>query len=237
MSKKRKKQQQRVAAPKPVQSSDTTRITHHGTAEPVALNDLVHEPPEPVAQRGSIPVWLIALIVLLLYWADMYVVTHGADLGGKGGAFPVTVYDPFRSHEEVVAKNPPEDPLFELGRRTFANAGCVACHQASGMGIPGQFPPLVGSEWVLTENPGRAIRIVLNGLTGPITVKGEAYNNQMPPLGLDAKQVAAVVTYIRKEWGNKASSVTVEQVEKVKQEIGGRTDMFTAAELEQVPAQ
>jgi mono/diheme cytochrome c family protein len=178
-------------------------------------------------------------MVVLIYWADMYVVTHGADLGGKGGAFPVEVYDPYLSYQQVSDANPkdPGQEMFELGRRVFANAGCVACHGAGGAGIPGQFPPLVGSEWVLTENPGRPIRIVLNGLTGPITVKGETFNNQMPPLGLDAKQVAAVVTYIRNEWGNKASPVTVEQVEKVKQEIGGRTDMFTAPDLEQVPAQ
>ena len=223
----------------PKKGSGTATFQRTAVARPPEVTDFQQEPPEPAVQRGSIPIWLIAVVVLVFYWADMYVVTHGADLGGKGGAFPVSVYDPYRSHDQVVQANPvdPKRIMFELGRRKYGEAGCVACHGGGGTGIPGQFPPLVGSEWVLTENPARAIRIVINGLMGPITVKGENYNNAMPPLGsaLDSKEVAAVLTYIRNEWGNQAPPVTIEQVEQVKKEIGGRAESFTAAELEQVP--
>ena len=209
-------------------------------ADPPDFARFQKDAPEPVVQRGSFPVWLIAVVVLLFYWADMYVVTHGADLGGKGGAFPVTVYDPYKSHQEVEEKNP-EDPgeaMFKLGGRIYWSKGCSTCHGPGGTGTPGQFPPLTGSEWVLTQNPGRIIRIVNNGLTGPINVRGQSYNNAMPPFNhLDDKEVAAVLTYIRNEWGNKASPVTVEQVKQVRREIGGRVDSFTAAELEQVPVQ
>ena len=243
MSKKHKKHQQH-AGPKKESGTATFqrgKTEHIAAAKPPDITEFQKDPPEPVAQRGSIPIWLIALVVLLFYWADMYVVTHGADLGGKGGAFPVTVYDPYRSFEQVDAANPRSelDEFIRLGRTTYASVGCVACHGGGGTGIPGQFPPLAGSEWVLAENPARIIRIVVNGLTGPITVKGENFNNSMPPLGsaLDSKQAAAVLTYIRNEWGNKAPAVTVDQVERVRKEIGARADMFTAPELEQVPVQ
>jgi mono/diheme cytochrome c family protein len=237
MSRKHKKQHH----PGAKKGSGTTTFQRTAVARPPDVTDFQEEPPEPSTQPGSIPVWLIAIVVLVFYWADMYVVSHGADLGGKGGAFPVSVYDPYKSHEQVVEANPvdPAREMFELGRRTYAGVGCVACHGGGGAGVPGQFPPLAGSEWVLAENPARIIRIVINGLTGPISVAGATYNNTMPPLGsaLDAKQVAAVLTYIRNEWGNKAPPVTIEQVEQVKKEIGGRADMFTAGELEQVPLQ
>ena len=241
MSKKHKKHQHQ-AGPKKESGTATFqrgKTEHIAAAKPPDVTEFQKEPPEPTVQRGSFPIWLIAVVVMLFYWADMYVVTHGADLGGKGGAFPVAVYDPYRSFDQVKAANPvdPKQEMFELGRRVYANAGCVTCHGGGGTGTPGQFPPLAGSEWVLTENPGRAIRIVLNGLMGPITVKGENYNNAMPPLGLDSKNVAAVLTYVRNEWGNKASPVTTEQVEQVKKEIGGKADSFTAAELEKVPVQ
>ncbi|NNF03047.1 MAG: cytochrome c, partial [Rhodothermales bacterium] len=57
---------------------------------------------------------------------------------------------------------------------------CVTCHQADGQGIPGAFPPVAGAEWV-DGDPGRLIRLVLNGMQGPITVRGEEYNNVMTP--------------------------------------------------------
>lgn len=197
------------------------------------------ETPEPTTHRGTIPIWLIAVVIVLFYCADMYVVTHGADLGGEAGAFPTTVYDPFLNQKQVVAANPvdPARAQFLQGRLVFANAGCVACHGAGGAGVPGQFPPLAGSEWVNTPSPARAIRIVLGGLTGPISVKGENFNNAMPPLGptLNDEQVAAVLTYVRNEWGNKAGPVTPQQVAKERQATGGRSEMFTAPEIQQVP--
>lgn len=221
-----------AAHPKGAPKAATPPVTVANTV------DLRHEPPEPTFQPGSVPVLMIAAIIVLLYLADMYVMSHGADLGGQGGAFPKTVYDPYRSHKEVEAANPvdPGRQAFLKGRTVFGNV-CVQCHGAGGTGVPGQFPPLAGSEWVLTENPARAIRIVIGGLTGPISVKGEMFNNSMPPWGptLSDEQIANVLTYVRNEWGNKAPPVTTEQVAKIRQEIANKQDMFTAAELEQIP--
>ncbi len=71
---------------------------------------------------------------------------------------------------------------------------CVTCHQADGMGIPGAFPPVYESEWV-NGDVGRLIRLVLNGMQGPMTVNGERYNNVMTPHDfLDDAQIAAVLS-------------------------------------------
>jgi mono/diheme cytochrome c family protein len=110
----------------------------------------------------------------------------------------------------------------------------VACHQANGLGTPGQFPPLAESDWVNEAEPGRMIRIVLNGLQGPITVKGQNYNNVMVSWNmLSDDDIAAVITFVRqnREWGNKASAVTPEQVKAVRAKVKGRTTAYTPDEL------
>lgn len=106
---------------------------------------------------------------------------------------------------------------------------CVACHQADGSGIPGAFPPLAESEWVNgpVEN---LIRIQLRGLMGPITVKGVAYNSVMPPnAALSDEEIAAVLTHVRSNFGNKASAVTADQVKALRSEVG--KPMLKAEEL------
>ena len=94
---------------------------------------------------------------------------------------------------------------------------CAACHQASGLGVPGAYPPLAGSEWLL-NNPEVPIRIVLHGLQGPMTVKNTAFNNAMNPFAdqLSDAEIAAVITYERSSWGNSASKITAEQVAAVR---------------------
>ena len=90
---------------------------------------------------------------------------------------------------------------------------CAGCHGATGTGVAGQFPPLAGNP-VVVGDPSKVIPIVLKGLSGSITVKGQTYNNTMPPWKgtLSNKQIADVITYIRNAWGNKASTVTEAQV-------------------------
>ncbi len=89
---------------------------------------------------------------------------------------------------------------------------CTVCHQATGQGVSGAFPPLAGSEWATAANAALPIRIVLKGLQGAITVKGARYNGAMPAFGtgqpMNDADVAAVLTYVRSSWGNKASAVT-----------------------------
>lgn len=114
---------------------------------------------------------------------------------------------------------------------------CVACHMANGQGMAGAFPPLDGSEWV-SGSPARAIRIVLHGLQGPITVKGASYNAAMIAYGtgvpMSDDEVAAVLTYVRNSWSNSAGPVSAAEVAAVRAETASRTTPWTAAELDAV---
>jgi glucose/arabinose dehydrogenase/cytochrome c5 len=108
------------------------------------------------------------------------------------------------------------------GEQVYRNI-CLVCHQADGNGVPGMHPPLKGSDWV-TGDKERLIRIVLEGMTGEIEVNGDIYNNIMPPVPqLDAAQVADVLTFIRRSFGNNASEVTVKEVQKVMDDINPST--------------
>lgn len=110
-------------------------------------------------------------------------------------------------------------------------AACGACHQATGEGLPGAFPPLAGSEWV-TGDPETMVRIVLNGLSGPITVKGQTYNSMMPPPpGLDDAKIAQILTFVRGHFNNKAPAVDVAQVSALRASLASRSTPWTAAEL------
>ena len=93
---------------------------------------------------------------------------------------------------------------------------CVGCHQAEGQGIPGTFPPLAKSDFLMADT-GRVIETVLNGLTGPLEVNGQRYNGTMPPMGhLMDEDIADVLTYIRSSWGNTGSPVTTADVATVR---------------------
>ena len=148
------------------------------------------------------------------------------------------VYAPFDSLEQVVAMNPKSagDEFRIMGQDIF-NRTCTSCHQPSGLGKEGTAPPLVGSEWVLAPGPERIAHIVLNGLTGPITVKGKEWNLTMVPWkdNYNDKQLAAVLTYIRSTWGNNAPPVKPEQVAAARKDI--HPGPMTSPELLQIPVQ
>jgi mono/diheme cytochrome c family protein len=92
------------------------------------------------------------------------------------------------------------------GGRVYAQT-CVACHQLTGNGLPGAFPPLVGHVPKLAQRPeGRVYlpRLLLWGVMGPIQVAGTAYNNMMPGLAprLTDDEIAAVLNHVLQSWGN-----------------------------------
>lgn len=112
---------------------------------------------------------------------------------------------------------------------------CATCHQVNGAGVAGAFPPLAGSEFVLAANPTAAIRVVLRGMQGPVTVKGATYNSVMVAYGTGAEmsdaEVAAVLTYVRSAWGNSASAVTPDQVAAERPAAKAAGKAVTADEL------
>jgi mono/diheme cytochrome c family protein len=129
---------------------------------------------------------------------------------------------------------PEEKQRFDAGK-TMYEATCLACHQVHGMGQAGLAPPLLGSEWAAGSDE-RLIRIVINGLRGPIKVKGETFELDMPALGvLDDDQIAAVLTYVRREWTHRFEPVTPAKVKKVREATASREDAWTMVDLLKVP--
>ena len=111
-----------------------------------------------------------------------------------------------------IIKDRIEPDNITIGQKIY-NQYCLACHQSNGMGASGRFPPLVGTDWV-TGNKERLVHLILNGMEGEIEVNGEIYNGLMPQHSfLDNDQVANVLTYIRTNFGNIASSLSAEEVE------------------------
>ncbi|HSN25136.1 MAG TPA: c-type cytochrome, partial [Kofleriaceae bacterium] len=108
------------------------------------------------------------------------------------------------------------DPTLQLGQETFTHI-CAACHQATGLGVPGTFPPLAKSDYLAKAPKDQIIGHVIHGLQGPVTVNGAQYNGQMPPLGfLSDDEIAAALTYARASFGNQLSPVTPAEVAKVR---------------------
>lgn len=150
------------------------------------------------------------------------------------------IFVPYGSSDPIVRafikslmdENP--DPV-EKGRIVFEKI-CAACHQPDGMGREGIAPPLVGSEWILAKSGERLARIVLNGLSGPITVKGKEWNLPMPPWrdNLDDEAIAVVLSYIRGNVGtNKAPAIQPETIAAARKEVHPGPE--SVAELEQIP--
>lgn len=106
-----------------------------------------------------------------------------------------------------------DDPILQQinnGKLVY-NKKCVACHQINGAGIPGAFPPLAKSDY-LNANVNRAIKQVIVGSSGPITVNGKKYTVPMPKPELNDQQIADVLTYIYANWGNNKTVLKSEMV-------------------------
>ena len=136
--------------------------------------------------------------------------------------------------EEVRPLNASEQKQFEMGRSVYQGL-CIACHQMNGRGMASLAPPLVDSPWALGSE-GRLIRIVLQGIYGPLVLNKVEWNLVMPgqkdnPL-LDDEKIAAVLTYIRREWEHGAEPVSVEAVKRVREETKAREVPWTVEELE-----
>ena len=100
------------------------------------------------------------------------------------------------------------------GKTVYAKT-CVACHQVTGAGIPGAFPPLAKSDY-LNADVNRAIKQVIKGSNIPMTVNGKKYTTAMPPQALSDQQVADVLTYVYANWGNSKKVVTLAMVKAQK---------------------
>lgn len=103
--------------------------------------------------------------------------------------------------------------LVDAGKKLYEQ-NCQACHQATGLGVPGAFPPLAGSDYITDAD--KHVQVVLKGLNGEVTVNGQKYNGAMQAFAgtLDDQEIAAIITYERNAWGNALGVVMPEQVAK-----------------------
>jgi len=204
-------------------------------APPISPDPLATpEPPEPRMGRGfETPIWLVTLLALVIYWGGLYVDSFGGSFNPL-----VTTRGEMLADLEARVPHSETDALLARGRQVYTTY-CVACHQPNGQGLPNQFPPLAGSDWVSTAGPNRLVRVVLNGLQGPITVSGQQFNNVMLAWRSQLKDedIAAVLTYVRgnKEWGNSAGAVTVEKVTAIREATKDKAGYWSPDELLALP--
>ena len=208
-----------------------------GSLEKAAMQDehmqdvhaqLMREKEEPQEGFSPVPIFLMFIFAALCFWGGVYLVEHS-------GGYRWDAYSP-DFNPNAGAPKPIEITLFDRGAKVYRNQ-CAQCHQADGNGVLGVYPPLVASNWV-TGHPQVVSRILINGLNGPIVVKGSNYNGNMPAFGssglaLSDKDIAGVITYIRQEWGNSASDVTVATIAEYSDLYAGRSVPWQAADLKE----
>lgn len=129
---------------------------------------------------------------------------------------------------------PAQQQFVDTGRQLYT-AICAACHQPNGLGQEGLAPPVANSEWS-TGPEGRLIRIVLQGVGGPMTVNGRQYSLEMPGLGavLNDEQIAQILSFMRRDLGNVAPVVETSAVEKLRAATKDRGAGWTADELDNI---
>jgi len=188
--------------------------------------------PDLNARYRLLPLALLFIFSGLIFYGGTY-------LNRYSGHFSAEVFDERKlpgGEIQVVQIDP-----ITLGKRQYALA-CVTCHMPNGQGLPTVYPSLVDSEWV-TGSEERLIRIVMHGLKGPVTVKGETFNaaampafGQVPGSGYNwsDERIAAVLTYIRQEWGNDATPIETATVAAIRAEIPARSE-WSEAELLAIP--
>jgi mono/diheme cytochrome c family protein len=199
---------------------------------------IVREKVEPRIGREPLSLWLIAIYGLAVFFGGTYLGRFSGSFNGDGldylgGAPRVATRGTGGGGAEQAAELTP----VEKGKKIFS-ANCATCHQASGLGVAGQYPPLAGSE-IVNGGARRPVMIVLKGLQGPLTVKGQHFGSAvMQPWEktLTDQKIADVLTYVRQEWGNTAGPVSAEGVAALRKEFAGRSESWTEPDILAVPA-
>lgn len=173
------------------------------------------EHPDPHEMNRPVPRAVLVLVPALLIWAAGYLALNqrndAPELGDQ------------RTLATLAGK--PDGAGGAADGAQVYTANCAACHQASGAGLPGVFPPLADSEWV--QAAGKVpVNILLHGINGKLTVKGAAYSGQMPAFKdkLNDAEIAAVLSYLRRSFGNSAPEVGADVVKAERAAGKGRHD-------------
>jgi len=186
-------------------------------------SQLSRDKDEPAEGFSLTPIFIVFLFCGFGFWAGLY-------LTQNSGNFAPSAFD-LNAPKASLAGGPVAfEPDAAKGQTLFL-ANCAACHQATGLGVPGAFPPLVKSIWV-TGSEDRLVKAILAGLAGEIEVNGVKYNGNMPNIGAGLKdaQIAHIATYVRQAWGNVAEPVMDTKVAEVRKTIGNRAQ-YNPADL------
>lgn len=193
---------------------------------------------EPRVGLEPLSIWLIVLYGFAIFFGGAYLGRYSGNFSGD--SLDPSVGSPQMKKSaagpgggEQQAELSPRD----RGKKIFA-ANCAVCHQPNGLGAQAQgYPPLAGSE-IVNGGSRRPAMIVLKGLQGPITVKGMQFGTAvMQPWDktLNDQKIADVLTYVRSEWGNNASSVAAEQIAALRKELAAHPNSFVEADIHGVP--
>ena len=191
-------------------------------------SQLSRDKDEPAEGFSLTPIFIVFLFCGFGFWAGLY-------LTQNSGNFAPSAFD-LNAPKASLAGGPVAfEPDAAKGQTLFL-ANCAACHQATGLGVPGAFPPLVKSVWV-TGSEDRLVKAILAGLAGEIEVNGVKYNGNMPNIGAGLKdaQIAHIATYVRQAWGNVAEPVMDTKVAEVRKAIGNRAQYLPADLLKEHP--
>lgn len=188
--------------------------------DPDILPQQRRENPDPQENFNEVPRLMLAAVAALVVFGVVYIFSANINQPSDWGDD--------RTAAELQGRIPAEGAAIN-GAALFSSL-CAACHQPTGLGLPGVFPPLAASEWV-NGSPGTAAAIVLHGVTGPLTVAGKDFNGTMPAFKdqLSDEQLAALLTYIRDQWGNSSAPVTATDVAQVRNFHKDRTAPFAGA--------
>ena len=181
---------------------------------------------EPSENSKPIPKLFLIFALAHVLWGAAYIVTTGP--------FGASALGDNRTVADLSGPAPGAAGMVD-GKQVFA-VNCVACHQTTGKGLIGVFPPLDGSEWVVGEER-ILVNLLLHGINGEIEVMGVTYKGAMPAFKqLSDAELAAVATYVRKEWSNKAGPITPQLIE-TERKASMRTAPFAGgAELKALTA-
>jgi mono/diheme cytochrome c family protein len=198
---------------------------------------ITREKAEPRIGQEPLSLWLIAIYGLAVFFGGSYLGRYAGNFSGDGldylGGAPRVATKAGGAATEQAAELTPAD----RGKKIFS-ANCATCHQANGLGVAGQYPPLAGSE-IVNGGSRRPVMIVLKGLQGPLTVKGQHFGSAvMQPWDktLNDQKIADVLTYVRQEWGNTGGPVGAEGVAALRKEFAGRAESWTEPDILAVPA-
>lgn len=186
---------------------------------------------EPTATRSTAPMWIIVVTLVLLFTGGLFLDSHS-------GWFDKNVYAPYQSSAQLESFQPKSGAQAVLARgKGIYESVCGICHGSDGLGKPGQAPPLAGSEWVMAKGVKRLLHIPLAGVAGAIQVGGKDWNMNMAAMGaaLSDDDLAAVLTYVRSSWGNKAGVVTGDDVKSVRAEIGKSPQPMSGDQMMKMP--